>query len=90
MNMQTADYWLNPGTLAYYDGFRAGIVTVRIESVTSDGDIVATVTARKNKLYARGDIITASHRSIVPRPCLYRSRQRCGQYMIRPYRWVQP
>lgn len=77
--------------LAYLDSF-AGMVPVRIVAVGDWNDDQCEaryqVTATRGA-YKRGDFGTSRLGRLVPRTALYRSRQHCGQYRIRPYSWKQ-
>lgn len=77
-------------TLAYFDSF-AGLVPCRILAVDdwSDTSSQARVqyTATRGP-YKRGEYGTHVLRHVVPRSAVYRSRQACGHYRIRPYSWT--
>ena len=84
--------------LAYINSFFAGLVPCKILSV-ADGNSKSYIdpswhrrwarvkcTANR-KGYERGKVYELPLSAIVPRTAVYRSRQRCGQFMIRPYAW---
>jgi hypothetical protein len=76
-------------TLAYLDSF-AGMVPCKIVAVgdwsndESEARIRITATRGAHK---RGMFETVRLARLCPRSALYRSRQHCGQYRIRPYKW---
>lgn len=47
-------------------------------------EITVKLTATRGA-YKRGETVAMTHRHVVPRGQVYRSRQRCGQSMIRSY-----
>lgn len=74
------------GTLAYVDTF-LGLVPCKVTAIT-DQTVTVRLTATRGT-YQRGEILTERHPWVIPRACVYRSRQHCGQERIRnAYRWV--
>lgn len=77
--------------LAYFDSF-AGLVPCRLVAI-GQGHARIVVTAPRGgrqtllAAYKRGQVVDTTWRKVVPRNAVYRSRQACGQYRIRPYSW---
>lgn len=83
---------LKIGSLAYIDGFN-GLVPCKVIAIKRIvdrapslrmTDCTVKVTARRYG-YKLGEIVTYSASLVVPRKSVYRSRQHCGQYMIRQF-----
>lgn len=76
-------------TLAYLDSF-SGIVPCRILAVgdwqDDESEARIKITATRGA-HERGTLETVKLSRLIPRSALYRSRQHCGQYRIRPYSW---
>ena len=78
--------------LAFVDS-SGGLVPCRVVSIHCDtrGSSVGLaihckITASRAG-YDRGDFVTFSARTVVPRYAVYRSRQACGQTRIKAYDW---
>ena len=75
--------------LAYIDSF-AGLVPCKALRAETDSHGVTyvdvIVTARNSATYARGDMLTFTARSIVPRECVTRRRAMSGARVM-PYDW---
>lgn len=68
------------GTKAYLDTVFSGLVACEIVEIKPLGDVVVKITAKKNKHYKQGEILTQHAHWVVPKECVkWRS---CGMARI--------
>lgn len=68
---------------ALYDAFLFGLVPCKILA-RENGKFKIRITARKNKYYQYGEILTVFTHSVLPRACIY---VRNGKYHCRAHVW---
>lgn len=72
--------------LAYYDSCRAGLVPVRVLSVTPSGVLLVRVTGAREG-YERGHTFAATASHVPPRWAVTRLRSRTSHPRILPFTW---
>ena len=78
--------------LAYVDTIFSGLVNCKVISISyaaTGGYSIEVEYTSTLKGYTRGAREHWKAGSVVPREAVYRSRQACGQFRVKPYSWAE-